>query len=130
MRQLSSRQGPGTSFGADVGRLRHISERPFEEQTDQHDGGPAARLFHLLHEWSGCAFRRPSARRTSDLQRSPDVFPLARERGAGWRKPPRPRSEERRVGIECVSTCRSRWSPYHYKKKTTKTNRNKYKKEP
>src|SRR3546814_15076587 len=25
----------------------------------------------------------------------------------------KPRSEERRVGKECVSTCRSRWSPYH-----------------
>src|SRR3546814_17110442 len=23
------------------------------------------------------------------------------------------RSEERRVGKECVSTCRSRWAPYH-----------------
>src|SRR3546814_12634745 len=37
-----------------------------------------------------------------------------------------PRSEERRVGKECVRTCRSRWSPFHYKKKikesTTKTN--------
>src|SRR3546814_5542303 len=29
--------------------------------------------------------------------------PVARER----------RSEERRVGKECVSTCRYRWSPYH-----------------
>src|SRR3546814_11793249 len=28
------------------------------------------------------------------------------------------RSEERRVGKECVSTCRSRWSPYPYKKTT------------
>src|SRR3546814_12478608 len=27
------------------------------------------------------------------------------------------RSEERRVGKECVSTCRSRWSPYHYQQK-------------
>src|SRR3546814_15809934 len=27
------------------------------------------------------------------------------------------RSEERRVGNECGSTCRSRWSAYHYKKK-------------
>src|SRR3546814_19593163 len=27
------------------------------------------------------------------------------------------RSDERRVGKECVSTCRSRWSPYHLKKK-------------
>src|SRR3546814_19612862 len=26
------------------------------------------------------------------------------------------RSEERRVGKECVSTCRARWSPYHSKK--------------
>src|SRR3546814_15411752 len=30
------------------------------------------------------------------------------------------RSEERRVGKEGVSTCRSRWSPYHKKKKRTK----------
>src|SRR3546814_11760194 len=29
------------------------------------------------------------------------------------------RSEERRVGKECVSTCRSRWSPYTYKKTAT-----------
>src|SRR3546814_18912947 len=27
------------------------------------------------------------------------------------------RSEERRVGKECVSTCRSRWSTYHSNKK-------------
>src|SRR3546814_18917004 len=27
------------------------------------------------------------------------------------------RSEERRVGKGCVSKCRSRWSPYHYKTK-------------
>src|SRR3546814_17944770 len=31
------------------------------------------------------------------------------------------RSEERRVGKACVSTCRSRWSPYHYTKKKQKT---------
>src|SRR3546814_12178356 len=35
--------------------------------------------------------------------------------GCGWRQHGT-RSEERRVGKECVSTCRSRWSPYHYKK--------------
>src|SRR3546814_8350602 len=34
----------------------------------------------------------------------------ADERAAG---PDNGRSEERRVGKECVSTCRSRWSPYH-----------------
>src|SRR3546814_13678369 len=32
------------------------------------------------------------------------------------------RSEERRVGKECVSTCRSRWSPYHKKKHHKRNN--------
>src|SRR3546814_18853280 len=36
------------------------------------------------------------------------------------------RSEESRVGKECVSTCRSRWSPYHY---TNKISTNQYAKE-
>src|SRR3546814_20119933 len=35
---------------------------------------------------------------------------------AGCALAPYWRSEERRVGQECVSTCRSRWSPYHEKK--------------
>src|SRR3546814_19242809 len=30
-----------------------------------------------------------------------------------YRSPGLLRSEERRVGKECVSTCRSRWTPYH-----------------
>src|SRR3546814_4904425 len=34
------------------------------------------------------------------------------------------RSEERRVGKERVSTCSSRWSPYNYKKKKNKHNKN------
>src|SRR3546814_12205526 len=33
------------------------------------------------------------------------------------------RSEERRVGKECVSTCRSRWSPSHEKKKINRDRR-------
>src|SRR3546814_17700681 len=46
--------------------------------------------------------------------------PLGRRVGFRRRELPRialslPRSEERRVGKECVSTCRSRWAPYHYK---------------
>src|SRR3546814_15820391 len=34
---------------------------------------------------------------------------------------PATRSEERRVGKECVSTCRSRWSPYHSKQTQRQT---------
>src|SRR3546814_19337942 len=44
------------------------------------------------------------------------VLPLFKARGvppAALAHRPRTRSEERRVGTECVSTCRSRWSPYH-----------------
>src|SRR3546814_11704396 len=37
------------------------------------------------------------------------------------------RSEERRVGKECVSTCRSRWSLYHYKKTYIKMNKEQHK---
>src|SRR3546814_3333569 len=38
----------------------------------------------------------------------PEAEPFSRKRGVTV-----PRSEERRVGKECVSPCRSRWSPYH-----------------
>src|SRR3546814_16236012 len=47
-------------------------------------------------------------------------FPTSSSR-APWRSAPG-RSEERRVGKECVSTCRSRCSTYHYNKKHTHTN--------
>src|SRR3546814_8774614 len=44
----------------------------------------------------------PAAPRSELNQRQEQIIALVRER-----------SEERRVGKECVSTCRSRWSPYH-----------------
>src|SRR3546814_13737895 len=48
-----------------------------------------------------------------------------RRRGAGGgAEQHHHRSEERRVGKECVSTCNSRWSPYHKKKNTQQLNRN------
>src|SRR3546814_17327740 len=40
--------------------------------------------------------------------------------------PARGRSEERRVGKECVSTCRSRWPPEHEKKKKIEKIKKKY----
>src|SRR3546814_7566744 len=53
--------------------------------------------------------------KTSRLGCSPMAglpFPLPKSR-AQVPGPKSLRSEERRVGKECVSTCRSRWSPYH-----------------
>src|SRR3546814_12913799 len=46
------------------------------------------------------------------LTRGLRLCPIDRKRFTRWLKS---RSEERRVGKECVSTCRSRWSPHHYK---------------
>src|SRR3546814_1508588 len=40
-------------------------------------------------------------------------LPIATNNGAMIAGAPPMRSEERRVGKECVSTCRSRWSPDH-----------------
>src|SRR3546814_4234194 len=57
------------------------------------------------------------------LARFSEAFLVLRAQGAGlpimlvplirWVHCRTGRSEERRVGKECVSTCRSRWSPYH-----------------
>src|SRR3546814_19122986 len=60
---------------------------------------------------SGRDLVRPSSRGIHDNRRAHLLFAQF--------GPPSVRSEERRVGKECVSTCRSRWSPYH--KKKTKT---------
>src|SRR3546814_18872423 len=63
---------------------------------------------------------KPRPRRASG---SGDVAESGLRAPPRLRTPPAPareRSEERRVGKECVSTCRSRWAPYHAKKKNTK----------
>src|SRR3546814_15261510 len=70
-------------------------------------------------QWAGLKFLRLWA------ERIPQGRPAQRRRAAlraDRRIGPRTavRSDERRVGKECVSTCRSRWSPYHYKKKQNK----------
>src|SRR3546814_11328272 len=85
-------------------------------------------IFHETIVEDHCA-----ARRRGDLEdcfASPDLpgrhaqfVPGINGRGKAAVQPCNPvcaaaaRSEERRVGTECVRTCRSRWSPYHYKKK-------------
>src|SRR3546814_8646299 len=58
-------------------------------------------------------FRRPRDRRNS--------AETSGHAGARARPCPIVRSEERSVGKECVSTCRSRWSPYHYRNKHINT---------
>src|SRR5256885_17060447 len=66
-------------------------------------------------------WRAPS-RPPDSVESSSTAMPCRRRRrvrSAASSKRPAPRSEERRVGEEC----RSRWSPYHLKKKKKKQNR-------
>src|SRR3546814_1595351 len=60
----------------------------------------------------------PPVRSVRPLRRDGLLRLHARRGGAGRREC---RSEERRVGKECVSTCGFRWSPYHEKKKHSTT---------
>src|SRR3546814_12202869 len=68
---------------------------------------PISCCFHTLHNVFHCYH----------------FFPILRSRGRKRRRRGggRGRSAERRVGKECVSPCRFRWSPYHYKKKNNST---------
>src|SRR3546814_19339185 len=73
---------------------------------------------------------RPDARLTVDanqgwsFEQLKEIAAAMQKLGVLFIEQPLPRgsdrSEERRVGKECVSTCRSRWSPDHETKKITK----------
>src|SRR3546814_19168886 len=77
--------------------------------------------------WDRRSFRPPSPSRAAFPCGAPPSDSSSRDDGSSpipWRTArswchiwPHIRSEERRGGKECVSTCRSRWSPYHEKKK-------------
>src|SRR3546814_11568544 len=65
-------------------------------------GAYNAAMLALDPQWLRAAKSDPSIiRGVAGLAGPYDFLPLEK------------RSEERRVGKECVSTCRSRWSPYH-----------------
>src|SRR3546814_19478147 len=85
--------------GEDEAPLRHhVEEAAVDVRLEI-----AAPFAHLRFEpAAGAQVERDDTAR--DGCRNPPFFELGR--GA-------PRSEERRVGKECVSTCSSRWSPYH-----------------
>ena len=69
-----------------IGRLLYDAKQVYEDQ-----------LEHVA-----LASRRRGGEGTLDLALLTDGLRAERER-----------SEERRVGKECHTTCRSRWSPYH-----------------
>src|SRR3546814_3660522 len=61
--------------------------------------------------WNTESGKKPTSHRRRRFQRASSfLLTLRRAQGEDSQTD---RSEERRVGKECVSTCRSRWSPYH-----------------
>src|SRR3546814_5713688 len=77
----------------EAGQRRHADER---EQGDGQHGGQ-----HGAGTSQACVGEPVGV--------SPELYDDSEGRDVGEHV----RSEERRVGKECVSTCRSRWSPYH-----------------
>src|SRR3546814_10960980 len=73
---------------------------------------PSRHLFALRADGVGNGAQGGGSDRDRSHRLEDDHWWLGARQGAVWGGPPA-RSEERRVGTESVSTCRSRWSPYH-----------------
>src|SRR3546814_9417797 len=84
---------------------RLVCVHPTDEGRNRHilgsipDAPEEARAAHI-------GFRRATAALSLEIPPTAEALTESEETGLA-------RSEERRVGKECVSTCRSRWSPYH-----------------
>src|SRR3546814_13925981 len=87
-----------------------------QEDINREFGPTIAKLVMELtdqcHEGNRAARKSAEAVRLSSVSRDAQTIKLA-DFISNTRSILRHRSEERRVGKECVSTCRYRWSPYH-----------------
>src|SRR3546814_20074905 len=104
---------------APVGRSKQIGRR--------RQGAQAAVQSRVIAGYVGCSFARQRRQAVDGGKRVLHaVIEFAQEDGAYFHlfDLAIKRSEERRVGTECVSTCRSRWSPYHSNKQTKQTSHN------
>src|SRR3546814_13803405 len=80
-----------------------------------------ASLAANMCRWT-CSHKQPNRRTVLD-SKTPAWNWMKKARSGSTNiadQPAKARSEERRVGKGCVSTCRSRWSPYHSKKNETR----------
>src|SRR3546814_11583740 len=76
--------------------------------------GPAETPAHLLaHDQNRTSRTRTLKAHTTIKPQASSSMHTKQVQQPGYRRASSFRSEERRVGKECVSTCRSRWSPYH-----------------
>src|SRR3546814_14299063 len=97
------------------GEARCIVEPP-NAQTEMARDAALHRRHHLVKDKGPLAIGQPRRVLPAvELRLEGDVWPVLV--AVGGEMQALRRSDERRVGKECVSTCRSRWSPCPYKKK-------------
>src|SRR3546814_13918631 len=81
------------------------------------NGSPMIAVAAIVASSCNTAEHHLAARPDAEAELDIDVFAmkddLAADGDAALVRAQVIRSEERRVGTECVSTCRSRWAPYH-----------------
>src|SRR3546814_15615938 len=105
-RELRRLTGVENHIYMDVGGLRVAAVVPYDDVERTKADGKTSSV-HFLHF--------PFTAAEIEKFRDPKVQVLLAIAHPNYGHMARP--EERRVGKECVSTCRSRWSPYHKKKK-------------
>src|SRR3546814_11758451 len=106
---LARREIPGEIAPDGAGGAGHFRRGGKGEADDLSRSGRCSRRVERL---AVRAFDRQRAPRLAEGGgRGDDAEP--RQRDDQPQEAEAKRSEERRVGKECVSTCRSRWSPYH-----------------
>src|SRR3546814_18870293 len=96
-----------------VGRFRDVDERAVEIEEERHRL-PRHPIRKRRREREAVPFVHRNKARSPECEGQPSTGrPNLLRRVSEVRCALRAlRSEERRVGNECVSTCRSRWSPY------------------
>src|SRR3546814_16141027 len=89
--------------------LRSVGSHYFHGFADGNEWSPDIYVLHLIPEFRGCIFQIVAVLASCIVDQYVDTAEIGADGGDEIDD----RSEERRVGNECVRTCRSRLWPFH-----------------
>src|SRR3546814_13882490 len=95
-----------------ISKSRQIIHLPVLQSGRNHRRARKAAILTIMAQ-ALLLFRRGCIARREEVDESSSIVTADGRHCGYYAKYGFGRSEERRVGKECVSTCRSRWSPYH-----------------